>query len=197
MSSALTPKLVTGGSSPAAPFSCLSPSKRGTGVGVSPEDELGSEELIGKLTKRRPSKQTVAPCRVVIKPGQKAGLGVGQPWLRERHPIRLKRPGVYYWLGKWGGVLKVPRQTPCKKDAAAAEAFQHTLGAQWANLNAAGGRRVRLGGADEHRYGLIPVVRKCWTLRGVRPTAPYRTQYARGAISTRPWQWTGEMRRSF
>ena len=36
--------------------------------------------------------------------------------------------------------------------------------------------------ADEHRYGLIPVVRKCWTLRGVRPTVPYRTKYEWGYL---------------
>jgi transposase len=105
-----------------------------------------------------------------------------QHWLRERHAIRLKLPGVYYWLGKLGGVLKVPRKTHAQKDAAAAEAFQQTLGAQLANLNVAGGRPVRLWVADEHRYGLIPVVRKCWTLRGVRPTVPYRTKYEWGCL---------------
>ncbi len=36
--------------------------------------------------------------------------------------------------------------------------------------------------ADEHRYGLIPVVRQCWTLRGVRPTVPYRTKYEWGYL---------------
>jgi hypothetical protein len=36
--------------------------------------------------------------------------------------------------------------------------------------------------ADEHRYGLIPVVRKCWTLRGERPTAPYQTKYEWGYL---------------
>ena len=105
-----------------------------------------------------------------------------QHWLRERHAIRLKLPGVYYWLGKLGGVLKVPRKTHAQKDAAAAEAFQQTLGAQLANLNVAGGRPVRLWVADEHRYGLIPVVRKCWTLRGVRPTVPYPTKYEWGCL---------------
>ena len=49
-------------------------------------------------------------------------------------------------------------------------------------LNVAGGRPVRLWVADEHRYGLIPVVRKCWTLRGVRPTVPYRTKYEWGYL---------------
>ena len=109
-----------------------------------------------------------------------AGLQAGQwkrakeiqHWLRERHAIRLQLPGVYYWLGKLGGVLKVPRKTHAQKDAAAAAAFQQTRCAQLAKLNVAGGRPVRLWVADEHRYGLIPVVRKCWTLRGVRPTVP-------------------------
>jgi transposase len=50
------------------------------------------------------------------------------------------------------------------------------------NLNVAGGRRVRLWVADEHRYGLIPVVRKCWTLRGLRPSAPYQTKYEWGYL---------------
>ena len=105
-----------------------------------------------------------------------------QHWLRQEHGVGLKLPGVYYWLGKLGGVLKVPRKTHAQKDAAQAEAFQRTLCEQLASLNVAGGRAVRLWVADEHRYGLIPVVRKCWTLRGVRPTVPYRTQYEWGYL---------------
>jgi transposase len=105
-----------------------------------------------------------------------------QQWLRDRHAIRLKLPGVYYWLGKLGGVLKVPRKTHAQKDAAAVAEFQRTLCERLRSLNAAGGKPVRLWVADEHRYGLIPVVRKCWTLRGVRPTAPYRTKYQWGYL---------------
>ena len=33
-----------------------------------------------------------------------------------------------------------------------------------------------------HRYGLIPVIRKCWTLRGVRPKAPSQTRYEWGYL---------------
>ena len=40
-----------------------------------------------------------------------------------------------------------------------------------------GGKQVRIWVADEHRYGLIPVVRRCWSLRGLRPVAPYQTKY--------------------
>lgn len=100
-----------------------------------------------------------------------------QAWLRHRHETRLTVKGVYYWLGKLGGVLKVPRKTHAQKDAAQAAAFQRTLYARLKSLNVVGGRRVRVWVADEHRYGLIPVVRRCWTLRGVRPSAPYQTKY--------------------
>ena len=50
----------------------------------------------------------------------------------------------------------------------------------------AGGRPVRIWVSDEHRYGLIPVVRKCWTLRGVRPKAPYQTRYKWGYLYSAP-----------
>jgi transposase len=105
-----------------------------------------------------------------------------QHWLRKHHAVQLKLTGVYYWLGKLGGVLKVPRKAHAHKDAAQAAEFQRTLCERLRNLNVAGGKRVRLWVADEHRYGLIPVVRKCWTLRGLRPTAPYQTKYEWGYL---------------
>ena len=105
-----------------------------------------------------------------------------QAWLQQRHETKLTVKGVYYWLGKLGGVLKVPRKTHAQKDAAASVAFQRTLCAQLKNLNVAGGKPVRVWVADEHRYGLIPVVRRCWTLRGLRPTAPYQTKYQWGYL---------------
>jgi transposase len=100
-----------------------------------------------------------------------------QQWLAGQHQVKMGLKGVYYWLGKLGGVLKVPRKTHAKKDAAQAAEFQQTLGEKLRNLTVAGGKPVRIWVADEPRYGLIPVVRKCWTLRGQRPTAPYQTKY--------------------
>ena len=38
-------------------------------------------------------------------------------------------------------------------------------------------QRVRLWVLDEHRYGLLPVIRQCWALRGVRVHVPYATRY--------------------
>lgn len=58
-----------------------------------------------------------------------------QQWLRDRHAVKLKLPGVYYWLGKLGGVLKVPRKTHAQKDAAQSAAFQRTLCERLKNLN--------------------------------------------------------------
>jgi hypothetical protein len=78
--------------------------------------------------------------------------------------------------------LKVPRKTHAKKDAAKTAEFQRTLCDKLRSLNVAGGKPVRIWVADEHRYGLIPVVRKCWTLPGERPTAPYQTVYEWGYL---------------
>jgi transposase len=119
-----------------------------------------------------------------------AGLQAGQwkrardiqHWLQHRHQVRLALPGVFYWLGKLGGVLKVPRKTHAKKDAAQASAFQQQLCAKLKSLNIASGTKVRIWVLDEHRYGLISVVRKCWTLRGLRPAAPYQTKYQWGYL---------------
>jgi len=105
-----------------------------------------------------------------------------QQWLALRHRKKLGLTGVYYWLGKLGGVLKVPRKTHVQKNAVATAEFQQTLCAKLKNLNVAGGKRLRLWVADEHRYGLIPVVRRCWTLRGLRPTVPYQTKYEWGYL---------------
>lgn len=105
-----------------------------------------------------------------------------QQWLSQQHGVKLKAKGVYYWLGKLGGVLKVPRKTHTHKDAAAALAFQQTLCEGLKNLNTDGGKPVRVWVADEHRYGLIPVVRRCWTLKGQRPKAPYQTKYEWGYL---------------
>jgi transposase len=117
-----------------------------------------------------------------LKAGQWKRAQEIQQWLGQQHQVKVGLKGVYYWLGKLGGVLKVPRKAHAKKDAAQAAEFQQQLCAKLKNLNVAGGKPVRIWVADEHRYGLISVVRKCWTLRGERPTAPYQTKYEWGYL---------------
>jgi len=41
---------------------------------------------------------------------------------------------------------------------------------------------VRLWVLDEHRYGLLPVIRRVWGRRGVRVHAPYATNYRWGYL---------------
>ena len=50
-----------------------------------------------------------------------------QQWLASQHQVKMGLKGVYYWLGKLGGVLKVSRKTHAKKDAAKAVEFQQHL----------------------------------------------------------------------
>ena len=103
-------------------------------------------------------------------------------WLSKEHGIELGIKAMYYWLGKVGGVLKVPRKTHACKDAAAAAAFKVELADRLDKLGLPSGARVRIWMVDEHRYGLISVVRKVWTLRGHRPVAPYQTKYQWGHL---------------
>lgn len=42
--------------------------------------------------------------------------------------------------------------------------------------------KVKIWVEDEHRYGLISFIRRCWTLRGHRCTAPYHTKYKGGYV---------------
>ena len=105
-----------------------------------------------------------------------------QRWLKEKHAIALSLHGAYYYLGKAGGVLKVPRKTHAKKDAAKTLAFKHEVAARLAQLPLEANRPVRVWMADEHRFGLISVVRRCWGLRGVRVHAPYHTKYQWGYL---------------
>jgi len=55
-------------------------------------------------------------------------------WLKEAHGVELSLSGTYFHLGKAGGVLKVPRKTHAKKDAALAESFPRELPGKLAAL---------------------------------------------------------------
>jgi hypothetical protein len=85
---------------------------------------------------------------------------------------------------KSAGVLKVPRRTHQRKNAAQAEAFKNTLARRLWQLRPGDGARVRVWVMDEHRYGLISHQRRCWGMRRVRAHAPYRTRYQWGYVAT-------------
>ena len=41
---------------------------------------------------------------------------------------------------------------------------------------------MRIWVLGEHRYGLLPVIRRVWAKRGVRVHAPYKTNYKWGYL---------------
>ena len=108
-----------------------------------------------------------------------------QAWIKKRTRRTLTESGVRKVLRRLGGKLKVPRKSNTKKDPAKAVAFKVELPAKLEALAgpaARTGQPVRLWVLDEHRYGLLPVIRRVWGLRGVRVHAPYATRYQWGYL---------------
>ena len=108
-----------------------------------------------------------------------------QAWIKKRTRQTLTESGVRKILRRLGGKLKVPRKSHVKKDPAKAAAFKRELPRQLEALvgaAASGGQSVRLWVLDEHRYGLLPVIRRVWAQRGVRVHAPYATRYQWGYL---------------
>jgi transposase len=124
--------------------------------------------------------------------GQKLAAGEfrraadAQRWLAQEGGLSVKLATVYKYLKKAGARLKVPRPCHEKKDAWASLAFREALAVHLAALKLPPNRPVRLWVADEMRYGLLPVTRRVWSLRGVRPVCPvhprYQWAYLYGAV---------------
>lgn len=106
-----------------------------------------------------------------------------QAWIKKRTRKNLTESGVRQLLRRVGGKLKVPRKSHVKKDPAKANAFKAELPARLTELvGSAPAQPVRLWVLDEHRYGLLPVIRRVWARRGVRVHAPYATRYKWGYL---------------
>jgi len=103
-------------------------------------------------------------------------------WLADKRGTRLSLAGVYTWLRRRGAKPKVPRKSHGKQDPAKTAAFKTQLAAELGALGLPPTAKVRLWVADEHRYGLIGVIRKVWSLRGVKPTAPWHAKYQWGYL---------------
>ena len=106
-----------------------------------------------------------------------------QAWIKKRTRQSLSESGVRKILRRLGGKLKVPRKSHAKKDPAKAAKFKLELPARLTELaGVAPSQPVRLWVLDEHRYGLLPVIRRVWARRGVRVHAPYATKYQWGYL---------------
>lgn len=106
-----------------------------------------------------------------------------QAWIKKRTRKTLSASGVRKILHRFGGKLKMPRKSHAKKDPAKAAKFKADLPARLREVvGPAPAQPVRLWVLDEHRYGLLPVIRRVWARRGVRVHAPYATRYQWGYL---------------
>ena len=106
-----------------------------------------------------------------------------QAWIRKRTRKVLTESGALKVLRRFGGKKKAPRKSHAKKDPAKAAQFKAELPARLHEVvGPAPAQPVRLWVLDEHRYGLLPVIRHVWGRRGVRVHAPYATRYRWGYL---------------
>lgn len=104
-------------------------------------------------------------------------------WLSENHDVsELKESVIYKYLGKCEGRLKATRPCNPKKDQAQEDAFRVELADKMQSLEIPSDKNVRLWIYDEMRYGLLPLTRKMWCLRGVRAISPSRIRYQNGYL---------------
>jgi len=106
-----------------------------------------------------------------------------QEWIKKRTRQTLSTSGVFKVLRRLGGKLKVPRKSHAKNDPAKAAQFKVELPVRLTEVvGPAPAQPVRVWVLDEHRYGLLPVIRRVWGRRGVRVHAPYATRYQWGYL---------------
>jgi transposase len=96
-----------------------------------------------------------------------------QIWLQEE----LKLGGVYYWLYKLKSSWKVPRPKHKDQDPDEVAAFRKEIVSRLEALDVPEDQAVHVWVEDEHRYGLISVLRRCWTIKGHRVTVPRQMKY--------------------
>ena len=107
-------------------------------------------------------------------------------WLKQTHGLQRAAGSLYYWLGKVGGTLKVPRPAHTQQNPAAQAEFRAHLLKKLQALPVPAGQPVKVWVADECRVGLHTLTRRCWGLRGQRVVVPkqqrYQWEYVYGAV---------------
>jgi len=144
----------------------------------------GFQALLALHQGRGRAPQLKAKARKELRTGLRRGrwrrLKDAQQWLAKRHRISMGLGGVRYWVKKAGAVLRVPRKAHARQDPAQGEEFRRTFARRVCALGLPKVRPERVWVADEHRYGLIPTVRRAWGLRRVRTRARQLARYQWG-----------------
>lgn len=138
----------------------------------------------------KPSPVAGSKVQEQLQAGLKAGrwrtAGQVAAWLKETHDIKRVAKSLYYWLGKVGGALRVPRPCHIQQNPVATAAFRDELEQNLEKLNLPKERAVKIWVADESRFGLHTQSRRCWALRGQRVVLVqeqrYEWEYVYGAV---------------
>jgi len=146
--------------------------------------------VAGLLTRDWAGARTPAVRRAVaeefvarLEAGQFRQARDAQAWIKKRTRRTLSVSGALKVLRRLGGKLKVPRKSHAKRDPVKAAKFKVELPERLrAVAGPAPAQPVRVWVLDEHRYGLLPVIRRVWGRRGVRVHAPYATHYQWGYL---------------
>src|ERR1039457_1780298 len=114
----------------------------------------------------KPSPVAGAKVQAELKAGLKAGhwrtAGQVAAWLKEKHGIQRATKSLYYWLGKVGGALRVPRPCHVQQDPAALAAFRDELEQNLEKLDLPKHRPVKIWVAEEARFGWHTQSRRGW-----------------------------------
>jgi transposase len=100
-----------------------------------------------------------------------------QTWLGQERGVAIKLGGVYYWLHRLRGSWKLPRKSHKKRNPSEAELFIREIVTRLEALSIPDDREIQVWVEDEHRYGLISVIRRCWTIKGHCPKAIHNDKY--------------------
>jgi transposase len=157
-------------------------------------DDFTAGGLAQLLAREAPPGKPSPVAQAKVQAQLQAGLQAGQwrtagqvaAWLQEKHGIQRAAKSLYYWLGKAGGALRVPRPCHVKQNPAAVAAFRDGLEQNLEKLNLPKDRAVKIWVADEARFGLHTQSRRCWALRGQRVVLAqeqrYEWEYVYGAV---------------
>lgn len=183
----ITLKMVLAGESTQATADTLGRSQSTVQLWINKFKTGGLEGLLYKGKAKGPKSRLTPEMEAAmieeLKKGQWRTARDAWNWLKTNFDTGdLKEATIYKYLGKCAGRLKATRPYNPKKDQAAEDAFRVTLADKMKELNIDKTKNVRLWVYDEMRYGLHPLTRKMWCLKGVRAIAPSRRRYQNGYL---------------
>lgn len=163
-------------------------------VGVHPRTvstwlELLQQGGLEKLLTREPKakgpqswldEETAAQLQEQLRHAHWRRAAEARAWLEQKLGRKLSLVVVYKYLGKSAARLKVPRPLHRRQNPQAVETFRATLSAQRHAKDVPLERSVHLWVMDEMRFGLQPVTRRVWTVRGVDPVVSVEPRYQWG-----------------